>query len=80
MLKKNDVITNPYIIKLLTVYQENLHLHYVYEYIPYTLTSYILMKYNTEKKEVWEMTRKLFIKKMTYELTILISYLAKMKI
>jgi len=80
MLKKNDAITNAYIIKLLAVYQENLHLHYVYEYVPYTLTSYILMKYKTENKEIWEMTKKLFIKKITYELTILISYLAKMKI
>jgi hypothetical protein len=48
--------------------------------VPYTLTSFLQMKLTTQTKDVWEMTKNLFLKKLTYELTMLIAYLAKMKI
>jgi hypothetical protein len=48
--------------------------------VPHTLASYISMKHDTDNHEIWNTTKRLFMKKITYELTILISYLAKMRI
>lgn len=67
-------------IRLQTVYQSDMKLHYVYEYVPFSIASFIKMKHSSQNKDIWEMTKKLTTKKVGYELTMLIGYLTKMKI
>lgn len=80
MLAKSKIIDCPYLIKLLKVYQEDFSLHYLYEHVPYSLSTLIRKNYKKGSPEIVEMSSKLFLKKMNYELAVLISYLINMKI
>jgi DNA-binding transcriptional regulator GbsR (MarR family) len=74
------MITNPAIIGLLSVLKKGMSLLYEWQYVPHSISSYVRSKFNTANSDIWQMTRTLLVKKVTYELTILMSYLAKMKI
>lgn len=73
MLKKRELLQSSYLIRLLKIYQENLTLHYIYEHVPYSLSKYIQTHYKSDRNEIIEMSTKLFLKKLNYELTLLIS-------
>jgi hypothetical protein len=45
MQKKAKMIDSPYIIKLLKIYQDELSLHFIYEYVPYSIAKYIEKQY-----------------------------------
>lgn len=80
MLKKRELLQTNYLIKLLKIYQEDLSLHYIYEHIPYSLPKYIQTHYKSDRNEIIDMSTKLFLKKLSYELTLLISELASLRI
>ena len=81
MVKKNHILTDsPYLIKLHKIYQNNLSLHYHYEYVPYSLANYVKERFANTKQSLIDMNGKLFLKKISYELTMLVSYLARTKI
>jgi hypothetical protein len=80
MLRKQEMITNSAIIHLLSITVDGNTLVYEWEYVPYSISSYIRSKFATENHDIWEMTKKLMLKKVTYEITVLMSYLAKMRI
>lgn len=73
MQKKRELLQSGYLIKLLKIYQDDLTLLYTYEHIPYSLGRYIKSHYNSDSTEVVEMSAKLFVKKISRELTIMIS-------
>lgn len=52
----------------------------MYEFVPHSIESYLRNKKYIQANDIWKMTKSLLVKKMAYELTMLISYLAKMKI
>jgi hypothetical protein len=80
MLKKRELLHSTYLIKLMKIYQEDLNLHYIYEHVPYSLSKYIQTHYKSDRNEIIEMSTKLFLKKLNYELTLLISELASLRI
>ena len=80
MIKKTKLVKSHYIVQLLKIYQEEDTLHYIYEHIPYSFEKYIQKKYSGGNKQIAEMNSKLFLKKIGYELAMLISYLIDMKI
>lgn len=80
MLRKREMISNLAIISLLSISEKGMSLIYEWQYVPHSISSYVRSKYNAENGGIWEMTRKLLVKKVTYELTMLMSYLAKMRI
>ncbi len=53
---------------------------YTYEHVPYSLGKYIKNHYNSDSIEVIDMSAKLFVKKISRELTMMISELARLKI
>ncbi len=55
-------------------------MYYVFEYVPYSFQNYINKFYKSGKQQIVEMSSKLFLKKITNELTVLISYLISMRI
>jgi hypothetical protein len=48
--------------------------------VPYSLTNYIQKHYKNGKADIVDMNAKLFAKKMSHELALVIYYLARMKI
>lgn len=80
MVKKRELLSSIYLIKLVKIYQEDLSLLYIYEYVPYSISKYIQTHYKSDKNEIIDMSAKLFLKKLNYELTLLISELASLKI
>lgn len=81
MVKKSHILKgSPFLIGLRKIYQNQLSLHYNYEYVPYSLANFIRVRFKRTKRELLEMSGKLFLKKISYELTMLISYLARSKI
>ena len=46
----------------------------------HSIDSYLRSKHEGQSKDIWAMTKKLVVKKLAYELTMLISYLGKMRI
>lgn len=67
-----------HVIKLKKIYQQDLRLHFIYEYVPYSLRSYISQLTDTETSQhVSQMTRQLFISKLDHQLTILVGYLVE---
>ena len=80
MLKKTKLVRSDYIIKLQKIYQEDLTLHYIYEHVPHSFERYIQKHFRSGSAEIIEMSAKLFLKKMSYELALLISYLVELRI
>lgn len=80
MVKKTKLIGSPYLVKLLKIYQEDLSLHYIYENVPFSLSSFLERQLSSGSQQILEMSKKLFLKKITYELAILIAYLVDMRI
>ena len=80
MIKKSEMVTNPSIIRLTGIAEQGLTLSYVYEFVPHSVESYLRSKRQIQPNDIWKMTKSLLVKKMAYELTMLISYLAKMRI
>ena len=80
MQKKRELLQSNYLIKLQKIYQDDLTLIYTYEHVPYSLGRYIKSHYNSDSSEVVEMSAKLFVKKISRELTMMISELARLKI
>jgi hypothetical protein len=80
MIKKGRLINSPYIIKLLKLYQDDISLHYVYEHVPNSFSKYIQKNYSSGSRKIVEMSTKLFFKKISYEIAMLISTLIEMKI
>lgn len=80
MLKKRELLQSGYLIKLMKIYQEDLKLLYVYEHVPYSLPHYIQTHYRSDRNDIIDMSAKLFLKKLNYELTLLISELASLRI
>lgn len=76
---KIKIVNSPYLVKLLKIYQEELNLHYIYEHvhIPSRTTS---KRTPTGKQEVIAGSGKLFLKKISEGLMMLISYLINMRI
>jgi hypothetical protein len=68
-------VNSPYLINMVKIYQEELTLHYVYEHVPHSLLGYI-KKCGRDN----ETNAKLILKRVSYELMMLISYLVNMKI
>lgn len=66
MLRKQEIITNPVIIHLLSISNEGNVLVYEWEYVPYSISLYIRSKFATENNDIWEMTKKLMLKKVTF--------------
>jgi len=62
------------------IYQDQLSLHFSYEYVPYSLANFVRVRFQRTKRELIDMSGRLFLKKISYELTMLISYLARSKI
>lgn len=60
---------------MVKIYQEELTLHYVYEHVPYSLAAYV-QKCGTSSPA----NAKLALKRVSYELMMLISFLVNMKI
>jgi hypothetical protein len=48
--------------------------------VAHSIGSYVRSRFGAESEEIREMASKLLLKKVTYELTVLMSYLAKMRI
>ena len=80
MTKKGKLVESNYIIRITKIYQDEFSLHYIYEYVPYSLIGFIDKYYANKGKEILELNSKNFLKKISCELTMLISYLACMKI
>lgn len=59
---------------MIKIYQEELNLHYVYEHVPYSLTAYV------KKCGASSTNAKLILKRVSYELMMLISFLVNTKI
>lgn len=51
MQKKNKLINNPYLIKMVKIYQQDLSLHFIYEHVPYSLHNYIRKATSANKTE-----------------------------
>lgn len=77
---KIKIVNSPYLVKLLKIYQEELNLHYIYEHVPYSLQNYIKKNFPPGKQEVIAGSGKLFLKKISEGLMMLISYLINMRI
>ena len=80
MMKKCKLVTSVYLIKLVTICQEDLTLHYIYEHVPYSLPQYIHLHLTTGSPSILHMSRQLFLKKITYDIAMLINYLIEMNI
>jgi hypothetical protein len=75
MGKKIKLLENNYVIKLLSTYQEDLTLHFTYEYIPFSLAKYLPRKLESNPH-----CGRSLIKKISFDLTMMISFLASMRI
>jgi hypothetical protein len=75
MQKKSKLAESPYLIKLLKIYQENLTLHYIYEFVPFPLADFIPTRFHSRPLDA-----RAFLKKLAFELTMLISCLATLRI
>lgn len=80
MLRKQEMLSSPSLIRLLGVRTEGQSLVYEWEHVPHSIGSYVRLRFGAENAEIREMASKLLLKKVTYELTVLMSYLAKMRI
>jgi len=78
MLKKREIITSHNIIKLLKVYQAETSLRYVYEYVPFSLKNCISQQ--CKQEEGLQANKTLFMKKLSCELTMLISEMARLRV
>ena len=79
MQAKSRLVDSTYIIKLLKIYQSELTLHYIYEYVPYSLSRYIHLHFLPEGGTD-DHRRRVFLKRVSSELMMVISYLIRMKI
>lgn len=75
MVKKSKLLESNYLIRLLNIYQEDLALHFIYEYVPYSLSNFIPRKLQANPN-----CGRAILKKISFELTVMISFLAGMRI
>jgi hypothetical protein len=80
MLRKQEMLGSNALIQLLGVRTEGLSLVYEWEHVAHSIGSYVRERFGSESAEIREMASKFLLKKVTYELTVLMSYLAKMRI
>lgn len=74
-------IQSNFIIKLLKIYEEDLCLHYIYEYVPYSLSTYIKNKLEKDEYDQFkDMTAKLLFKKITNDINAITAELSKLRI
>ena len=66
MQKKVKLSDSNFIIKLIKIYQSELSLHYVYEYVPYSLTGFIDKYYINKGKEILGLNSNNFMKKISF--------------
>ena len=74
------MVVNQSIIRMTCIVEQEKSLVYYYEFVEFSIGSYLKGKHDGQSKDIWAMTKKLILKKLAYELTMLISYLGKMKI
>lgn len=80
MVRKQQLINNGSIIGVLRIEIEGGLLIYDWEYIPHSISSYLKYKFDSSTRPIWENTKINIIKRITFELTALMGYLATMRI
>ncbi len=80
LLKKSEMVHHAAVIKIEAVLEGDRQLTYRYEWVPHSLETYLRSKRQDECESVWSMTKTLLSKKVNFKLTMLTSYLAKMRI
>lgn len=73
------MLNSPHVVKLLGVSREGFTLKYSYEYIPHSLLTYVRSKWSVHQNN-WPQKKAQVLKKMGYEITMLVGFLARMRV